>query len=246
MGRKAFTLIELLVVIAIIAVLAAMLLPSLHNARETARSASCMNNLRQLGVATFLYAQENRDYIPPSIGAMTYNGVASGTYKWWFFLYVQLGYDKVSNNPADTGKMPLRCPAAIEYQTQPVPYNAAFSYGRNNQLGVSSIPTPSTLDQFVARLGENKDRKKLSDPSQTALYADSWNSAGVVTTVGYNLEYNLAYRHNNRFNVLYYDGHAGTFTERDLRSLTPGGAIGYIYSYDPDYDPVLARFWAFE
>lgn len=113
-------------------------------------------------------------------------------------------------------------------------------------MGVSSTPMPATLDPFVARMGENKGRLKLSDPTQTALYCDTWNPAGVVTTVGYNLEYDLAHRHNSKFNVLYYDGHAGAFNYRDLRPLRPGGSIGYVYLFDADYDPVLARFWAFE
>src|SRR5262245_17214337 len=70
----AFTLIELLVVVAIISILAALLLPALKNARESAKTASCANTLKQIGVYVQLYAADYSDAIVPMVSCHDGNG----------------------------------------------------------------------------------------------------------------------------------------------------------------------------
>ncbi len=80
--RRGFTLVELLVVIGIIAVLLGILLPALNRAREGGRRAVCLSNMRQLGVAAFMYVQENKGRFP---------SVAAGTARPEDWVYWQAG-----------------------------------------------------------------------------------------------------------------------------------------------------------
>jgi prepilin-type N-terminal cleavage/methylation domain-containing protein len=80
-GRPAFTLIELLVVISIIAILAAMLLPALARAKETARRISCTTNLKQLDTAAVMYVDDNRGGLPPRSAVERWPAAIYGNYK---------------------------------------------------------------------------------------------------------------------------------------------------------------------
>src|SRR5687768_15583152 len=67
--RAGFTLVELLVVIGIISVLIGILLPALNKARESARQAKCLNNMRQIATATVMFAQEHGGWMPARAGS---------------------------------------------------------------------------------------------------------------------------------------------------------------------------------
>jgi prepilin-type N-terminal cleavage/methylation domain-containing protein/prepilin-type processing-associated H-X9-DG protein len=80
-ARGAFTLIELLVVIAIIAILAAMLLPALGRAKESARRISCTNKMHQLGLSLMMYVDDNGNHYPPRIFTNTWPSLLQSGYQ---------------------------------------------------------------------------------------------------------------------------------------------------------------------
>ncbi len=196
--KMAFTLIELLVVVAIIAVLVAMLLPALAKSRELARSTVCGNQLRQMGSAVYIYAQENADSFPPF--RLTYN------FNTWNDWRKQIAS---AETVASGLTLPQHYPDYFHCPSHPginTPLNVAYwmSYGCNCHIGLSD---PSGY--YVAKMTQ------VDDPTKTVMLFD-FNPYNVGGWHGINVWAPQAllvdFRHlnNTKVNFVLCDGHVGS------------------------------------
>jgi prepilin-type N-terminal cleavage/methylation domain-containing protein/prepilin-type processing-associated H-X9-DG protein len=191
-ARGAFTLIELLVVIAIIAVLAALLLPALSRAKESARATQCLGQMRQLGLAVRLYADDNDDTFPRS----QHSAYAHAELPWERTLAPYLGSTLTAWTNLLNGI--YHCPS--DRRTTP------WSYGQNVYFELGPD------DDYIGKPATWRRTMNMPRPTATVLHAENTSTADhIMPNFWVNLADTVdvaAQRHNGRANYNFADGHA--------------------------------------
>jgi prepilin-type N-terminal cleavage/methylation domain-containing protein/prepilin-type processing-associated H-X9-DG protein len=224
----AFTLIELLVVLAIIAILAGMLLPALSKAKESAKQTSCLNNVRQIGLAYQMFLGENEDRFPayvtertaPAGTLDTADGRAPYSYRQQLIPYISAGTNV------------FKCPNGPQWGEPQAGAWFTTDYGNNHNE--ANLPGASQQAWFQANpdfgFNEKVTASSLSRPTQFILLGDAGRSDGTASRGGMYpqpwafdvaSQARMLGRHRKGYaNITYADGHAkGANTNQTWRSL---------------------------
>ena len=247
--KRNFTLIELLVVIAIIAILAAMLLPALANARHKSKLVSCTSNLKQVMQCYLMYTMDADDVMMPHIVEAetithTNRGFGpSGANMYWFLRdYLNLHFVAHNSNgnfnytvwAGSDVKGFTHCPASPYY----------YTYSNGSRTYTMSLGYYGLMIYFVGGSDYWKDGQGLrkfpwkitglSSAAEKVFMADSvntddsWDKTDTNTVYGFPRVYNggkhISFvRHRDRTNLAYGDGHVETWTKEQYRGFVSGG-----------------------
>ena len=210
------TLIELLIVIAIIAILAGMLLPALNKARESGRSASCMNNLKSITGTALLYAGDNHDFMPPASGNAGDGSTwvcprepwISSDFVHCFWVYTTSRYAGEQWTGGQAPAKIYQCPSEPDeiYRHTNHPDIPVSNYGYYQRLGA---PTSWSADNVMRKLTRNRA------PSRTGIITDLKAKSCDRTTfmrLGttddfMSASFGYAPRHSSGSNAGFADGH---------------------------------------
>lgn len=235
-SRVCFTLIELLVVIAIIAILAAMLMPALSKAREAAKASDCLSRQKQCVLGSQFYGNDNRgnfvlrnlmpfagrspigwadslallNYLPDDLSGKLFScasrsdGGPIGVYKQYAYTFGV--YCLASGGAGDN-----------------TPYKYIIYHGQLLDFTNDAAVSYRTLNT-----------RRISGPTTTMLFADSWISSSNKQNYMLYMPLNnvcMSARHNERFNIAFVDGHAAAQSPVEFHNMVRANPRDYAMDY---------------